>query len=61
MANVGSVQGGGSAAASLLSAANDNTAVVAALLQKANQADKNLVNTLLPVSSGHSGQLDIRA
>ena len=61
MANVGSVQGGGSAAASLLAAAGDNTAVIAALLKKTTQADKELVNTLLPVSSGHAGLLDVRA
>lgn len=62
MASVGSVQGGGSAAASLLAAADDNTAVVATLLKKTTEADKNLVNTLLPPTGATSGgRLDIRA
>lgn len=41
-----------STTASLLQAANDNTQVASRLLKIAVNADKNLINTLLPVQSG---------
>ncbi len=45
--------------ASLLRAADDNTGVAASLLKKALNADKDVVNTLLPAAP-HGG-LEIRA
>ena len=61
MASVGSVQSGGSAAASILANAEQNTGVAVALLKKTTDADKNLVNTLLPPQGEAGSRVDIRA
>jgi hypothetical protein len=62
MADVGSIQSGGaSATASILQAAEQNTAVAVALLKKTTDADKDLVNTLLPLPAAGPGGVDIRA
>ena len=61
MASVGAVQSGTNGAASLLAAADQNTAVVAALLKITTEADKNLVNTLLPAGGARAGGVNIRA
>lgn len=47
--------------ASLLRSAEQNTGVAAKLLKKAVDADKDLVNTLLPLPGPNGGTLDIRA
>ena len=61
MASIGSLQSAtSSVSAGLLRAADDNTAVVATLLKKVADSDKNLVNTLLP-ASGEAGGLNIAA
>ena len=61
MASVGSV-GSTSAAttASITAASESNTEVAVALLKKANDSDKNLVNTRLPTNSSLAGGLNIR-
>lgn len=41
--------------------ADQNVAVAAGLLKKIDAADKNLVNTLLPLPAPTTGRLDIRA
>ena len=62
MANIGSLQGGGSSVtASLLRTADQNIEVAAALLKKTTDADKNLVNTLLPTSGGTTSRVNIGA
>jgi len=61
MASVGGIQSGSSAVGSILRSADDNTAVAATLLNKVAAADKDLVNTLLPVSPPAPGGVDIRA
>ena len=58
MASVGSVQ---SSTASILVANDQSSAVAIALLKKANEADKNLVNTLLPAQPESTTGLNIRA
>ena len=60
MADVGSIQGS-NVTASILRAADQNTEVAVALLKKATDADKNLVNTLLPISKTGQGGVNIRA
>lgn len=61
MASIGALQGTtASVTGSLLRAADQNTEVAVNLLKKANDSDKNLVNTLLPVNTPN-GRLDVRA
>jgi hypothetical protein len=62
MAAIDSVGGAGaSVTGSVLRAADQNIAVAATLLKKITEADKNLVNTLLPISTGAAGRLNIAA
>jgi hypothetical protein len=61
MASIGGIQSGSSAVGTILRTAGENTAVAAALLNKVEAADKNLVNTLLPVSTPTPGGVDIKA
>ena len=62
MAAIDSVGGAGaSVTGSVLRAADQNIAVAATLLKKITEADKNLVNTLLPTSTGTAGRLNIAA
>ena len=61
MASVGALQSSSSVTASILASADQNTAVAATLIKKTTQADKDLVNTLLPAGGSSSGGLDIRA
>jgi hypothetical protein len=58
MAAISSLQ---AVSAGLLNAAEQNTAVAATLIKKAAQADKDLVNTLLPLNTASQGGVDIRA
>ena len=61
MASVGALQGiTASVTSSLLRSADQNTEVAVSLLKKATDADKNLVNTLLP-ADGPNGRLDVKA
>jgi hypothetical protein len=57
MASIGMVQ---SVSASVLRAADQNTAVAISMLKTATDADKNLVNTLLP-PGGVTGRVNIAA
>jgi hypothetical protein len=61
VASVGGIQSGSAALGSILRAADDNTAVAATLLNKVAAADKDLVNTLLPVNPSPTGGVDIKA
>jgi hypothetical protein len=62
MASISALQGSSSAVtASLLRSAEQNPEVTISLLKKVNDADKNLVNTLLPASGVQNGRLDIQA
>lgn len=62
MASIGALQGSTAAVtASLLRSADQNTEVTVSLLKKVNDADKNLVNTLLPAGGVQNGRLDLQA
>ncbi len=61
MADVGSLQSSSTVTGNLLRAADQNTAVVAALLKKTAEADKNLVDKLLPAAGTEQGTVNIRA
>jgi len=58
MAEVGAISNTSAVQAALLQAADTDTAKSATLLKKAVQADKDLVDTLLP-ADGHT--LDVKA
>ena len=53
--------GGAGAAASLVSSAENSTAVATELLKKSFHADKNLINTLLPLGRVYPGGVNIPA
>ncbi|HLJ56270.1 MAG TPA: hypothetical protein VKT77_14610 [Chthonomonadaceae bacterium] len=61
MASVGPLQSSPATTGALVQAAEQNTAVAATLLKKTTDADKDLVNTLLPPGGAIGGRLDIRA
>ncbi len=59
--NVGSLQTASGTTASLVKAADQNPEVGTKLLKKAMDADKNLVDTLLPANGPGGGTLNIQA
>ena len=61
MAAISSVGVSAAVTASIVNSAEQDTAVAAKLLKIATDADKNLVNTLLPTTGAANGGINIRA